>query len=278
MNPLTRRAALAASLLLTLAPLTSRPAFAQEAATTKPATRPATPEERAQVDAYAQVPTDQPQQKRVFLARDGSPRPDFGQPDPGFMKLHEAFLERGKQPVGVLFLGDSITQGWGGQKTIWEKAFGQYQPANFGIGGDRTEHVLWRIANGELDNVKPKVVVLMIGTNNWFRSPEDIAKGTTAVVRAIQSKLPETKVLLLGIFPRGARADDPIRVKIKGVNAELAKLADGEKVRYFELWDQFLEPDGTLTRETMPDLLHLSPKAYQTWADAIGPVLAEMTK
>ena len=135
-----------------------------------------------------------------------------------------------------------------------------------------------RIANGELDAIRPKVVVLMIGTNNGFRDPADIAKGTTAVVRAIQAKLPEAKVLLLAIFPRSANADDAIRVKIKGVNAELAKLDDGAKVRYLEIWDQFLASDGTLTREMMPDLLHLSAGAYKIWADAITPALAEMTK
>ena len=137
MHPAARRTAFLASLLLSLAP-----AFAQDAATTKPATRPATPDEQAQVAAYSSAPTDQPQQKRVWLNRDGSPRADFGAPDPGFMKQHADFLERGKQPADVLFLGDSITAGWNGQNQLWADAFGKYQPANFGIGGDRTEHVL----------------------------------------------------------------------------------------------------------------------------------------
>lgn len=284
-----RRALLIATMCCTLAPLaraqdaaTIRPAapapVTPAPATTQAATRPATEAERAEVTAYAAAATDVPQLKRVFLNRDGSPRPDFGQADPGFLNAHERFLERGKQPCQVLFLGDSITAGWARQQAIWDEAFGKYQPANFGIGGDRTQHVLWRIANGELDTIRPKVVVLMIGTNNGYLPAEEIAKGTTACVAAIRAKLPEAKVLLLGIFPRSARADDAIRLKLKDVNATLAKLADGDRVRYFEIWDQFLEPDGTLTRETMPDLLHLSAKGYRAWADAITPVLADMTK
>ncbi|RYX85942.1 hypothetical protein EON83_04080 [bacterium] len=196
-----------------------------------------------------------------------------------FQARHEAFLQRGKEgPIGVLFLGDSITQGWSKAKTVWQEHFGPYNPANFGIGGDRTQHVLWRIENGELDGITPKVVVLMIGTNNMGNTAEDIIKGDKKIVEQIHLKLPNTKVMLLGIFPRETDAKNPRRAKIKEVNAELAKLDDGDKTRYLDIGDKFLEADGTLTKEIMPDYLHPDVKGYQIWADAIQPLLDEMMK
>ena len=180
----------------------------------------------------------------------------------------------------LVFLGDSITAGWNGQKKIWEAAFGQYQPANFGIGGDRTQHVLWRITNGELDGIKPKVAVLMIGTNNTGGdSAEGIAKGVTKIVETIREKSTTTKVLLLAIFPRGEKASPNAgREKIKAVNAIISKLDDGKHVFYLDFGDKFLQPDGSLTKEIMPDFLHLSSKGYQIWVDAIAPKLAQLMK
>lgn len=207
-----------------------------------------------------------------------------GQVQPRFQMLHESFLKRGKEgKIGVLFLGDSITQGWGSARPVWDASFGKYDPANFGIGGDRTQHILWRIDNGELDGISPKVVVLMIGTNNMgANSAEEIVKGNVRIVEQIHKKLPDTRVMLLGIFPRGADPSNPriaaTREKIKTINAELAKLDDGKKVRYLDIGQKFQEPDGKLSPEIMPDALHLSPKGYQIWADAITPLLAEMMK
>src|SRR5271165_180096 len=110
--------------------------------------------------------------------------------DKGWVKRHDGFVEIAKKgDVDLLFLGDSITDGWRGQKKIWDKAFGEYKPANFGIGGDQTQHVLWRIQNGELDGIKPKVAVLMIGTNNTGgHSAEQIADGVTTIVKTIHEK------------------------------------------------------------------------------------------
>ncbi len=206
-----------------------------------------------------------------------------GQIQPRFQMLHESFLKRGKDgKIGVLFLGDSITEGWGGSRPVWDAHFGKYDPANFGIGGDRTQHVLWRIENGELDGITPKVVVLMIGTNNIGYPAEEIAKGDRKIVQAIRAKLPETKILLLGIFPRGADPTQPqvvgMRDKIKAVNAELAKLDDGKTVRYLDIGPKFMEPDGSLSKEVMPDALHLSRKGYQIWAESIQSHLDEMMK
>jgi lysophospholipase L1-like esterase len=195
----------------------------------------------------------------------------------GFQKSHEGFVAIAqKGDVDLLFLGDSITAGWKGQQAIWTSAFGKYKPANFGIGGDRTQHVLWRIENGELDGIKPKAAVVMIGTNNSGNdSAEGIAKGVTKIVETIRAKSPTTKILLLAVFPRGEKPNAQ-RDKLKEVNATIAKLHDGKHIHFLDIGDKFLQPDGTLTKEIMPDFLHLSPKGYQIWADAITPKLAEL--
>src|SRR5262249_7929435 len=141
--------------------------------------------------------------------------------DKWWVNLHEKFVETAKKSdVDVLFLGDSITQGWGGAKDVWDKAFGAHKPTKFGIGGDQTGHVLWRITAGkELEGIHRKVVVLMIGTNNMGgNSAEEIADGITAIVKELNKQRPKTKVLLLGIFPRGEKATDKNRDKIKDVN------------------------------------------------------------
>lgn len=202
-----------------------------------------------------------------------------GEPQAGFMGAHGKFVGIAKENTAkLLFLGDSITAGWGGQKAIWDATFGQYSPANFGIGGDRTQHVLWRITNGELDGFTPKALVLMIGTNNsGSDTPEGIASGITKIVEAIQKKSPATKILLLAVFPRGDKtAQAATREKLNTVNGHIAKLDDGKRVFFLDIGSKFLEPDGTLTREVMPDLLHLSAKGYQIWADAIAPSLTKL--
>jgi lysophospholipase L1-like esterase len=206
-----------------------------------------------------------------------------GKINPGFIASHAKFVGIAKEgKAQLVFLGDSITAGWGGKdkQDIWNKAFGAYTPANFGIGGDRTQHVLWRIQNGELDGIKPKAAVLMIGTNNaGTDSAEGIAKGVTAIVETIRAKQPQAKILLLAVFPRGEKASpNPGRDKLKQVNAIIAKLDDGKNVFFLDIGDKFLQPDGSLTKEIMPDFLHLSAAGYQIWADAIGPKLAELMK
>jgi lysophospholipase L1-like esterase len=205
--------------------------------------------------------------------------------DANWVKRHEAFVAIAKKgDVDVLFLGDSITDGWGGEghgaKSAGGKVFAaEFRPlkaANFGIGGDRTEHVLWRLQNGELDGIQPKVVMLMIGTNNSGakgNTAEEIAAGVKAIVGEIHQRSPKTKVLLLAIFPRGEKPN-PQRDKIKQVNETIAKLDDGGKtVKYLDIGDKFLQPDGTISKEIMPDFLHLSEKGYQIWAEAVkGPI------
>jgi beta-glucosidase len=199
-----------------------------------------------------------------------------------WMKMHEEFLGRAAEGgVDLLFLGDSITQGWAnrndrGPAKVWDRYYGPRRAANFGIGGDRTQHVLWRLDHGELDGIEPKVVVVMIGTNNMrSNTPAEVAEGVAAVVKKVREKKPNARVLLLGVFPRGNKTDS-IRERVKAVNERAAKLDDGEHVKYLDIGPRFLEPDGSLSREVMPDLLHLSRKGYRIWADVMEPTLWPM--
>ncbi len=195
---------------------------------------------------------------------------------------HEGFLEiTRKGNIDLLFLGDSITDGWRGRgSAVWNRFYAPRRAANFGIGGDRTEHVLWRLNQGELEGLKPKVVVLMIGTNNTGKEKDgrprntipEIIEGVTAVVAEIRTRLPDSKILLLGIFPRG-NIDDPQRGQVAVINTALAKLDDGRKVKYLDIGPEFLEADGTLPRSIMPDLLHPNEQGYQIWAAAMNPSL-----
>ncbi len=180
----------------------------------------------------------------------------------------------------MVFLGDSITAGWNRNKEIWDKAFGAYEPVNFGIGGDRTQHVLWRITNGELDGIKPKAFVVMIGTNNSGADPADgIAKGVTKIVETLREKQPQAKILLLAVFPRGEKPEgNAARAKLAEVNQIISKLDDGKHVHYLDIGTKFTQVDGSLTKDIMPDFLHLSPAGYQIWADAIKDKLAELMK
>jgi beta-glucosidase len=136
--------------------------------------------------------------------------------------------------------------------------------------------VLWRIDHGELDNIHPKVIVLMIGTNNAaWNPPAQIANAVKKIVEEAREKT-GAKILLLSVFPRGEKPSDKLRKVNEQVNEQIKKLDDGKNVRYFELWDQFLDKDGNLTKEIMPDRLHPNQKGYEIWADAMDPLLAEM--
>ena len=198
--------------------------------------------------------------------------------DDKWVKRHEGFVEIAKKGgVDVLLLGDSITDGWrGGGKKVYAEHFEPLKSANFGIGGDRTQHVLWRLQNGELDGITPKVCMLMIGTNNGKDPADDVAAGITAIVKEIQKKSPSTKILLLGIFPRGEKPY-PGREKNDKVNTIVAKLDDGGKtVKYLDIGAKFLSEDKSLAKEIMPDFLHLSEKGYTIWADAVMASVKEL--
>jgi lysophospholipase L1-like esterase len=200
---------------------------------------------------------------------------------------HEGFLAEAKQEkFDLVFVGDSITDGWrrGGLK-VWQEFYAPCHALNLGIGGDRTEHVLWRLEHGELDGLHPKAVVLMIGTNNTGKekdgsprnSTAEIIEGVTAVVKQIRTKLPQSKLLLLAVFPRGT-VDAPQRAQIKEINAAIAKLDDGKMTKFLDIGNVFLAEDGSIPKTIMPDLLHPNEEGYRRWADAMEPTLAGMLK
>jgi lysophospholipase L1-like esterase len=195
---------------------------------------------------------------------------------------HKQFLEIAKKGnVDVLFIGDSITQGWEGNgKEVWKKNYEPLKAANFGIGGDQTGHVIWRLTEGkELEGISPKVAVIMIGTNNMNRDqPEQIAGGVETIVKELRKQKPDMKILLLGIFPRAEKSDNPVRAKVKATNDLIKKLADGKNVVYLDIGEKFLEKDGSLSKDVMYDYLHLTAKGYGIWADEIKVPLEKLLK
>lgn len=240
---------------------------------------------------------------------------------------HKDFLKRIDQSKGVgdvIFLGDSITHGWEGQKA-WQEHFGSFKPVNLGIGGDQTGHVLWRITDGhELKDLNPKAAVIMIGTNNiGGHTAQQIAGGIKSIVEELKHQKPNIKILVLGVFPRGSAADaertvaqiaagvKPINEELKqekpdirrlnalvrnlaqqrgtipaaklnkkvaAINAIIANLDDGKSVFYKDIGKEFLDQNGGLPGEIMPDYLHLSAKGYDIWGKAIKNDIAKLVK
>jgi beta-glucosidase len=184
--------------------------------------------------------------------------------------------------IDIVFLGDSITQGWRDVgHPVWQDYYARRHAVNFGIGGDRTEHSLWRVLNGNFAGVierdNPKVVVLMIGTNNTgSHAPPAIAQGVKANIDAILAKAPRSRILLLAIFPRGQSPLSRERLAVHQTNQILANLADGQAVSYLDIGPDLLEQDGTLSPQIMPDFLHLSERGYQIWASRMEPVLTQL--
>ena len=185
--------------------------------------------------------------------------------------INERVADTGEKAQAI-FIGDSITQGWeGAGKEVWARYYAHRNALNLGIGGDRTQHVLWRLENGNLEGLKPKAAVLMIGTNNSNRednTPGQIVDGVTAIVENLRSNLPEMKVLLVAIFPRSENYTAQ-RGKLAMINQVLRKLADNQNVFWVDFGSRFLKSDGTIPADLMPDYLHLSEKGYEIWAQAI---------
>ena len=195
-----------------------------------------------------------------------------------FLELNRRVKENAGK-VQLIFVGDSITQGWEGNgRQVWGKYYAHRHALNLGIGSDHTQHVLWRLEHGNLDGLQPKVAVVLFGVNNApdeTNTPRMILEGVTAVVQKLRQMLPQTKVLLLGIFP--LREDfNPQRAKILQVNQALHKLADGQWIHFLDFGHLFLGPDGRIPKEVMRDFLHPSPLGYQLWAQAMEPKLAEL--
>jgi beta-glucosidase len=210
-----------------------------------------------------------------------------------WMQRHQGVLDKVQHvKPEVIFIGDSITHGWDNKgKEVWDQYYAEYNPVNMGFSGDRTEHVLWRLENGEIDGISPKLAVLMIGTNNAARdqyTPEQIAEGVKTIVCTLRAKLPKTKVLILAIFPRGSddqRKDktqdatpNPLWAKNDQVNQMISRFANGKTIFYLDINKAFLNDQGVLTRDVMPDLLHPDQKGYAVWAQAMEPTLTKLLK
>ncbi|MBP1207655.1 lysophospholipase L1-like esterase [Duganella sp. 1411] len=196
---------------------------------------------------------------------------------------HEKKLEEAKalgKKSQIVFIGDSITEGW--EKSgapVWERYYKPMDGLALGFGGDRTENVLWRLLHGEVDGLAPKVAVLMFGTNNTGHRQEDpntTAAGIKRNIDELRRRLPDTKILLLAIFPRGEKPDDTLRRINDKVNAIIAGYADNRHVFFADINQQFLAADGTLSTDIMPDLLHPNEKGYEIWAKALAPELEKL--
>ena len=204
---------------------------------------------------------------------------------------HEQLLTKAKLGrIDVYFEGDSITRRWGALDypdllENWKKNFFGWNAADFGWGADRVENILWRLENGELDNVNPKVIVLLAGTNNIGSKlpPEgidsaaaNVTKGLEAVVRVMQSKAPKAVIILTAIFPRNDNM--AVMPEIDKINGNLARMADGRRIRYLNVNDRLADQDGKLREGMMNDRDKLHPllNGYQVWADALKPLLTEL--
>lgn len=200
-----------------------------------------------------------------------------------FRAKHEQNLEVARAgDVELLLMGDSITDFWRNEdgpfagKPVLDEYFGQWKIANFGIAGDTTQGVLYRLQNGEGEGFSPRAVMLMIGTNNTARNTApEIAEGVGAVVLELENRFPEAEILLLGIFPR-SEAGNPVRATIAGINGIISRLDQRERVHYLDIGDVFLDADGNIPTSIMSDALHPGPEGYRLWAEAVQAPLNEL--
>lgn len=184
-----------------------------------------------------------------------------------------AELQRINEPLDILFLGDSISHAWEVEgEEYWQQHFAHLKAFNLGFSGDRTEHLLWRLQNGELGNLSPQWIILLIGTNNAGHRqdpPEDIAAGVQTILDELHTQLPTSKVLLMAIFPRSRNTHKPMRQRVDASNALIKTFTDGKQIYWLDINKQFLTKDGVLLESVMPDLLHLDSAQYDMWAKAI---------
>jgi lysophospholipase L1-like esterase len=193
------------------------------------------------------------------------------------VRAHNAEAAKVASSIQLVFDGDSITSWFANYSgpgnsgvSIWNERYAKLGAFNFGIPGDCTQHLLWRLSQGQMNGIRPKLILLMIGTNNIERNTDqEIAEGNKAIVDEYRKQCPDAVILLQGIFPRGRLASDPVRARIKAINKILATYADGKKVHFVDLGDKFLQPDGSISAKIMRDFAHPNERGYRIWADAI---------
>ncbi len=202
--------------------------------------------------------------------------------DENSLTAHARLLDKaGQGGIDIYFEGDSITRRWGADDypdllANWRLNFFGFNAADFGWGADKTQNILWRLENGELDGVNPKIIVLLAGTNNLgSNDAAEIVSGLQAILHIMQSKAPDATIIVTGIFPRNDNM--AMMPTINKINSDLAQLADGKKIRYLNINDKLADPNGKLFDGMMnPDNLHPTIKAYQIWADALKPIFTEL--
>lgn len=206
---------------------------------------------------------------------------------------HEQLIEKRKKGrIDVYFAGDSITRRWGASDAQykdflanWRTNFFGWNAANFGWGGDTVQNILWRLQNGELDDVNPKVIVLLAGANNLAgpipaegdgAKVEEVTRGIRAVLDVMRQKAPQARIVLMGILPRNdGRNGATIVPTINRINDRISRFAEGQRIRYLNINNRLADPQGKLLPGMTVDGLHLSVKGYQIWADALKPILTE---
>ena len=196
----------------------------------------------------------------------------------GWLARHQSINAKAKQGgIDLVYIGDSIVQQFETKgKEVWDYYYAPRHALNLGISADRTQHVIWRIDHGNLDGLHPKLTIIMIGQNNGgHNTAQEIAEGVTAVVQRVQAKCPESKILLLAIFQRRPQITSE-RAVFDEANATIAKLADGKTIHYLNINSVFVQPDGSIPAELMPDFEHPSPLGNKVWAEAIEPKVAEL--
>lgn len=226
------------------------------------------------LDADFAIPADQASVK-IDSATEyaGRPNPNFGLPQERFLSLHQKFLTEKDTHADIVFLGDSITEGWlSDGLSAWNRLAAHHLIRNLGISGDRLQHLLWRIENGELDGVSPKLVVLLIGTNNiGVNTPEEITVGVAEIIRRIHSAVVGVQVLLVNILPRSYDSmvdgrKDSERLAVEQANDLIRRLENGRNIFFLEAWRSFLDDNENLRRDLMPDGLHLSQEGYAVFS------------
>ena len=197
-------------------------------------------------------------------------------------------IEQGN--IDLLFVGDSITHFWEGTiyptnsephgtagQVVWDEYYSQRNAANIGIGGDKIEHILWRLDHGNIDGISPKLIVLLAGTNNAKdNTAAEIADGIVAIIDKLQLKLPDSKILLLSIFPRGEYPNDLRTILANASQTAAARIADKDNVYYMDIAANFLSNDGILSPDIMPDARHPNEQGYRIWAESIEPIVSEL--
>lgn len=226
------------------------------------------------VQVNAEIESELPR-AAIPAIREGSSREPF-------LKFHKTLTNKilKRRPWEIVFLGDSITRGWKipGAKEMYAEYFGE-NALNLGFSGDATENLLWRIQNGQVDGINPKLVIILIGTNNTGLRKDpanETAMGIRAILDTVQNKLPETKILLLAIYPRGESPSDPMRKTNDEINKIIQNYADEKRVYWLDINPIFLDSNGRISKEIMNDFLHPNPETYKIIAEALNPTVKEL--